>query len=283
MSPTSEQTPPAAAPMPSAAGPASGPDTPATGVLRMTGAVPTTRAELFGPQGRRAALVSAYPELEEACAALGFGDGLTLGEWSTSPGWALVALARAARPPQPAAQRDWSMATIPELIADIVATHHVPLRHELERLGILIDRLAVVHPHAVAGALRKVYHDFMDGLGLHLDQEESDLFPLCIELEESLSGRRAWEDRDVTSLIRFTGHGHEECESGLRRTMDLLRAAEACIHDSDLALIGEGLQALARDLVVHTAKEGEFLIPAAIFSEDRLRARRHAGHRTSAD
>lgn len=278
MSPTSEQSPPAAARFPTEAAQSNAQATPATGSMRMTGAVPTTRSELFGPRARRAALVSAYRELDEVCTALGFGDDLALGEWSVSPGWALVVLARAARPPQPAPQRDWSMATIPELVADIIATHHIPLRHELERLGILIDHLAIVHPQAVAGALRKIYHDFKDGLGLHLDQEESDLFPLCIELEEALSGRRVWEDRDVTTLIRFTGHGHEECESGLRRTMELLHAAAASIADPDLAVIRDGLQALARDLVMHTAKEGEFLIPAAIFSEDRLRARRHAGH-----
>ena len=223
--------------------------------------------------------MAAYPELDFVCSALGFGHGLTLGEWSASYDWVLVILARSARPPrpsQPERERDWSMATIPELIADIVATHHVPLRHELERLGIIIDHLAAAHQHAVLSALRKVYHEFKDALALHLDQEESDLFPLCIALEEALCGRGDWDDQDITSLIRFTGHGHVECQSGLCRLMGLLQAAST-FRSPDITVISDGLYALSRDLAVHTAKEGEILIPAAIFSEEQLHARRSVG------
>lgn len=248
-----------------------------SGGIRMAGASLTTRSELFGPRGRRATLVAAYRELDDICTALGFGEELTLGEWSASPAWAVVILARSSRPPRPAPERDWSMATIPELIADIVTTHHIPLRHELERLGVVIDHLADSHQHAVLTALRKVYHDFKDALSLHLDQEECDLFPLCIALEDALCGRRTWDDQDVTSLIRFTGHGHAECESGLRRIMGLLQAAAASFSDPDIAVVSDGLHALARDLALHTAKEGELLIPAAIFSEEQLRARRSTG------
>ncbi|MBA3697696.1 MAG: hemerythrin domain-containing protein [Planctomycetes bacterium] len=165
------------------------------------------------------------------------------------------------------------MATIPELVADIIATHHVPLRHELERLGIVIDHLAISHQCAVLSSLRKVYHEFKDALTLHLDQEECDLFPLCIALEEALSGRQTWAGQDVTSLIRFAGHGHEECKSGLRRLMDLLQSASASVRDPDITVVRDGLHALARDLAMHTAKESELLIPAAIFSEEQIRAR----------
>lgn len=271
-----EQTPPAALRSLPDPGAAPGSATWSRGV-RMTDSIPTTRSDLFSPRGRRAALVAAYRELDEVCESLGFGHDMTLGEWSTAPAWAVVALARGARPPLPAPKRDWGMATIPELIADIIATHHIPLRHELERLRVVVDHLAAVHQNAMFTALRKVYHDFKDALTLHLDQEERDLFPLCIALEESLSGRKPWEDQDVTSLIRFTGHGHAECDSGLRRIMDLLQAAAASSNDPDLAVVGEGLRALAIDLAMHTAKEGEFLMPAAIFSEDQLRARRSTG------
>lgn len=243
---------------------------------RITDSSAADRNELFGPQGRRATLVAAYPELDFVCSALGFGHGLTLGEWSSSLDWALVILARSARPPRLGRERDWTMATIPELIADIVASHHVPLRHELERLGILIDHLAATHQHAVFSALRKAYHEFKDALALHLDQEECDLFPLCIAQEEVLSGRGGWVDHDITSLIRFNGHGHVECQNGLCRLMGLLQAT-SIFKNPDIAVISDGLYALSRDLAVHTAKEGEILIPAAIFSDERLRARRSSG------
>lgn len=246
-----------------------------SGGVRRADASPssTTTGDLFGPRGRRMALVAAYGELNDVCTLLGFGDGFTLGEWSASPGWALVILARAARPPRPAPEWDWSMATIPELVADIVATHHVPLRHELERLGIVIDHLAISHQCAVLSALQKVYHEFKDAFTLHLDQVECDLFPLCIALEEALSGRQTWAGQDVTSLIRFAGQAHEECKSGLRRLMDLLQSASASVRDPDITVVSDGLHALARDLAMHTAKESELLIPAAIFSEEHIRAR----------
>ena len=282
MSPISLETPPATCCLPWDSRGNSGNPVSAKGAtglvagIRVADSSPTACNELFGPRGRRATLVAAYPELDFVCSALGFGHGLTLGEWSASPDWALVILARSARPPQPAGERDWSMATIPELIADIVATHHVPLRHELERLGILIDHLAAAHQHAVFSALRKVYHEFKDALALHLDQEERDLFPLCMALEEALGGRGSWDDQDITSLIRFTGHGHVECQSGLCRLTGLLQAA-SIFRNPDIAVISDGLYALSRDLAVHTAKEGEILIPAAIFSEEQLRARRSAG------
>jgi iron-sulfur cluster repair protein YtfE (RIC family) len=276
MSQISEQTPPVAFRLPTGSGSTTNAAAP-SGVIRMTGAIQTNRSDLFGPLGRRAALVAAYRELDDVCTALGFGVDLSLGEWSTSPAWAVMTLARAARPPQPAPERDWSMATIPELIADIVAAHHIPLRHELERLAVVIDHLAAVHQHAVFTALRKVYHDFKDALSLHLDQEECDLFPLCIALEEALGGRQVWEDQDVTSLIRFTGHGHAECDSGLRRIMGLIQAAAASSNDPDISVVSDGVSAMARDLAMHTAKEGELLLPAAIFSEEQLRARRSAG------
>jgi len=246
-----------------------------SGGIRMADAAPspTTTSDLFSPRGRRAALVAAYGELNDVCTLLGFGDRFTLGEWSASPSWALVILARAARPPRPAPERDWSMATIPELVTDIIATHHVPLRHELERLGIIIDHLAVSHQRALLSALRKVYHEFKDALTLHLNQEECDLFPLCIALEEALSGRQMWADQDLTSLIRFTGLGHEECHSGLRHILGILQSAADSISDPDITIVSDGLHALARDLTMHTAKESELLIPATIFSEDQMRAR----------
>lgn len=248
-------------------------------VSRLSRPVPwqTTRSDLFGINGRRSALEAAYPELRAVCTTLGFGYKFTLNEWSLSPGWAVLTLARAARPPPSAPILDWGMATIPELVTDIVRTHHVPLRHELERLGVIIDHLAIAHPCTALSTLHKAYHAFKDALSLHLDQEECDLFPLCIELEEALSDRRTWAGQDVTSIIRLTSHGHEECENALHRIIDLLHAAAASDSDRDIAVVSEGMHALDRDFDMHTAKERELLIPAAIFSEEHIRAGRSAG------
>lgn len=173
---------------------------------------------------------------------------------------------------------DWSMATIPELVANIVTMHHIPLRLELERLGVVVDRLNATHGNAATTEIHTIFHDFKNTLVQHLDQEEWDLFPLCIALEGALRGREVWKNLDVTSHIRFTSHGHTECESGLHRMMELLHDVITSFSDPDLALINDGFKAMAQDLVVHTAKEAELLLPAAIFSQERLISRRSIGH-----
>lgn len=232
-----------------------------------------SRSLLFGPQGRRSELVRAYGELEEVCIQLGFGTELTLGEWSRSPGWVLLLLARAARPPPAQSARDWTSATIPELIADLVTSHHIPLRHELERLGIIIDHLLDMYPDSHSVALHWEYHRFKDEIIVHIDQEESELFPLCIALEAALHGETFEISSEITAIIRFAGHGHAENESGMQRIVDQLQVCAAHLNDPDIAIIRVGIDAMARDLVVHSAKEGEILFPAAIFTEEILRAR----------
>jgi iron-sulfur cluster repair protein YtfE (RIC family) len=228
---------------------------------------------LFGPQLRRAELVAAYPDLDEVCERMGFGFSLTLGEWSSPPRWALLALARAAQPPGPQPVHDWSMATIPELIRHITETHHIVVRNELARLGLVIDNLATAQAAAMLTALRKVFSEFREEMLLHLEQEEHGLFPLCIRLEEASLGHCTWEDEDVTTLIRYANHGHLTCDSGLHRALELAEAAMRTIRDPDLAVIVAGLLAMQQDLAAHTAKEGELLIPAAIFAEERILAR----------
>lgn len=231
------------------------------------------RSHLFGPRGRRTELVRAYGELDDVCTQLGFGTELTLGEWSMSPNWAVLILARAARPPLPPPAGDWAAATIPEVIADIVTTHHVPLRHELERLAIIMDHLVIAHPHANLEELHREYHQFKDEITLHIDQEESELFPLCIELEVALYYRGPGGLREITSIIRFSSHGHAENEAGLQRILDQLKIAASNLGDPDIAIIRVGMEAISRDLVIHGAKEGEILFPAAIYSEELLRTR----------
>ena len=236
------------------------------------------RNQLFGLHGRRTELVRAYGELDEVCTQLGFGTELCLGEWSISPNCTLLILARAAQPPLPPPTGDWAAAPIPEVIADIMTTHHIPLRHELERLGIIIDHLVRAHPHASLVELHRVYHQFTEEIVLHIDQEESELFPRCIELEEALHHRGPGDPREITPIIHFSSHGHAEHKSGLQGFRDQLQIAADSLNDPDFTIIRVGIDAMASDLVIHSAKEEEILFPAAIFSEELLRTRHSKPH-----
>src|SRR5258708_26439905 len=95
----------------------------------------------FDGDDRREDLVAASPELDPVCERLGFGWEPTIATWCAAPHWVLLELARAAQPPL-APYRQWSSASMPELVADLLATHHHPLRSELRRLALLIGNLS---------------------------------------------------------------------------------------------------------------------------------------------
>jgi len=227
------------------------------------------------PINRREDFTAAYPELDEVCASLGFGPGLPLQSWCTEPGWALLALARGAHPPPAPPQADWSALEISELVENILHHHHRPMRYELRRLGVLVDHVhgrdAVVREFALEPAFRRLEAGLID----HLEQEERDIFPYCLACEAAIRGRSdadlRWleENPPLRELWSFT----DDATDVMRHLSALIGAARKRIEDSDLALIQVGVEAMVADLVVHGVKEGDFLLPATVFAEERLQAR----------
>jgi iron-sulfur cluster repair protein YtfE (RIC family) len=244
---------------------------------------PAGAPPLFSGASRRADLVAAYPDLDALCDRLSFGWDMTLESLCSQSDWALLELARAAKPPRQARQADWSMATMSELVGDILITHHLPLRSELRRIDILIHQFCRRHPELAHFDLHGVYARLADGLNAHLDHEEGVVFPLGLAIERASRhpGQDVPASSAVTGAIRYMALGHQDAAQAIRRLLVVLRQVQMNTFDTDLGLISDALAAMLADLTQHEDKEDGILMPAVIFADELLRSRAAAPASTS--
>ncbi|CQR45997.1 Iron-sulfur cluster repair protein ScdA [Paraliobacillus sp. PM-2] len=82
---------------------------------------------------------------------------------------------------------DWDQVSKSELIDHIMKQHHHYLHQELEPLSQFVTKIFRVHgqtnPHLKE--LHKLYHQFKADMEAHLVEEETQLFPLVQQYEES--------------------------------------------------------------------------------------------------
>ncbi len=177
------------------------------------------------------------------------------------------------------------MATLPELVRDIIDTHHASLRRELRRMEILIRHIGQRHGGPDHKELDGAFRNFTDEMIAHLDHEEAVVFPLSIVIEHA--SRRLSEtiplDSDVTAAIRFMNLGHDDSAEALSRLIAMIARSSEGASDPDLALIGKGLSAMLADLADHGNKEQGILMPAVIFAEEQIRARTTSRHAEDGD
>jgi iron-sulfur cluster repair protein YtfE (RIC family) len=231
--------------------------------------------EVFTAACRRAQFIAAYPELGATCERLQFCWDRAVKDWSGDAGWVLLECARAANPPPPVPDLDWSYATIPELVADIIASHHRPLRQELRRLGLIIKQFCRRHVEFRHLSFDQAYTLFADDLLGHMNHEEAEVFPKSIAIEGA-DQRLPSEDsinHNVTSAIRLMSVGHEGAIYAMHHLMALYDLMATHNIDPDLPLIHDGLTAMAANLVMHKMKETDILLPAVLFAEEQLQAR----------
>ena len=232
-------------------------------------------ALLFTGASSRSDLVAAYPELDVVCESLSFGWGHSLSDWCSDPEWALLELARCAQPPSPPPILDWSSASLPDLIRDIVETHHNPMRHEISRFRLLISQFCLRHPDADLVEVAREFPGLVHGILIHVGHEEAIVFPAGIAIHEASrrSGMRFPISIDVAAAIRFMSLGHDDVDHALRRMKALLGALSAAHIDPDLPLMIACIDRMQTDLAIHEHKEDSVLLPAVIFAEEQVRAR----------
>lgn len=161
--------------------------------------------------------------------------------------------------------RDWTRASLPELIDHIVDTYHARLREDLPRLEEMAGRVARVHgakaPQTldrIAAIARELSADLHD----HMHKEEQVLFPAI----RALAARRAPAlPVPLDAPVRVMMREHDQAGAllaELRTITDGYAVPEwAC---ATARALYAGLEELERDMHVHVHLENNVLFPAAL-------------------
>jgi regulator of cell morphogenesis and NO signaling len=172
----------------------------------------------------------------------------------------------------PAAERDWSTASLTELADHIEQTHHAYLKNELPRLGYLVNKVASRHgghtPQLVE--LAEVFNGFKAELELHMQKEEVVLFPICRQLD-SATGPLQFHCGSVESPIAVMVHEHDDAGAALARMRELTHGytppVDAC---NTYRALFDSLRQLEQDMHRHVHKENSILFPKTAEAEAKL-------------
>jgi regulator of cell morphogenesis and NO signaling len=177
---------------------------------------------------------------------------------------------------RPAEERDWSAASLRDLIAHIVGTHHDYLKRELGPLGERVSKVERVYsarPEAVerVAGLSPVFEELASELLLHLQKEEMALFPAIESCEAAANANQALPSLpfgSVANPIRMMESEHDSAGRALSRLREITKDFEvpeyACVTYK--AMIS-GIRQLEEDLHMHIHLENNVLFPRALTLE----------------
>jgi regulator of cell morphogenesis and NO signaling len=201
------------------------------------------------------------------------GGNKKLAEVCRDKGLSLEALiagvAQSQLPAESAGNRDWSSATLSDLIDHILAKHHAYLYNEMPRLAATLSKVTQVHGKNHGESLQSLgryYSGLMRELEQHMAKEENILFPLIRQLEQA--GSRSSGVRPgmpVGGPIHMMEYEHEAAGNALREmrkaTDDYRLPDDAC---ATYRALFDGLKAMEADLHQHIHLENNILFPRAL-------------------
>lgn len=172
---------------------------------------------------------------------------------------------------EPSPDRDWTSATLAELVAHIVSAHHAYLHAELPVLDDRLQKVLAVHGARHGTTLEPLSHAFA-GLRLelepHLDKEEQVLFPAIVRAEQAAHDPKGVRDGVASRLRRPIAVMEQEHESAGRAlnvmrgvTIDYSVPEDGC---ATYRALFDGLVRLEADLHRHIHLENNILFPRAI-------------------
>ncbi len=164
--------------------------------------------------------------------------------------------------------RDWTQASLSDLIQHIITTHHDYLREELPRLELLVSKVLKAHGerHPQLQRVEELYQALVADLMPHLMKEEQILFPFIRQMEAGQSGSACFGS--VQSPIRVMEMEHVAVGALLA---ELRKNSDAYVTPEDgcatFRTLNDGLEALERDLHLHIYLENQILHPRATAME----------------
>lgn len=172
---------------------------------------------------------------------------------------------------------DFQNASLPELIAYILDTHHGFTKSEMARLQLLADKVLAAHGgnHPELVHLDELFTRLCDDLTPHMFREEQVLFPYILRLVEAAAHNRSVPFAafgTVNNPVRMMMREHDTAGEILRElralTSDYNVPADACISYRTLY---HALEDFETDLHQHIHLENNILFPRALDLESTLK------------
>jgi regulator of cell morphogenesis and NO signaling len=149
--------------------------------------------------------------------------------------------------------------TLKETTDAIVAIHHSFLRRELPRISELLESLAATGAATDDHSLHEAQHLYTkvrSKIEAHLRDEETQLFPTGVALEEGLPPPIS--SIDLHERLQEMETEHENCGKALGTLEQMLHVQPDCsLKQTTLT----ALQGLRADLDVHVDKENSLVHP----------------------
>lgn len=170
---------------------------------------------------------------------------------------------------KPHDEKNWSDASMTELVDHLETTHHAYLRQAEHRLNALLQKVISAHGknHPELNELDRLVKDFWADMLPHLMKEERVLFTMIRKIDSSQS----LEEPDTGFLmgpIRVMKHEHEVVGKILEEIRTIAKGyttpADGC--GSYRALMDE-LKKLETDTHLHIHKENNILFPKALTTD----------------
>ena len=171
---------------------------------------------------------------------------------------------------------EFQNASLTELIAHILDTHHVFTKSEMDRLQLLADKVLAAHGgnHPELVHMDELFTRLCADLKPHMFKEEQILFPYIVALAEAADQNRPVPFAPfgtVNNPIRMMMREHDTAGEILRElralTSDYKVPADACISYKTLY---QALENFEKDLHQHIHLENNILFPKALELEDAL-------------
>jgi len=172
---------------------------------------------------------------------------------------------------------NWQEATLRDLSAHIINTHHRFVKTEISRLRPLFDKVSNVHGprHPELLELRSNFHALTQGLKTQMLNEEMELFPYIGRMEEAVIGGEPILPAPFGSLDKRIAAMVDEHHAAGRRLRRMHESssgyrapAGACTSYKTLYCALAGFE---RDLRQHVHLENNILFPRAIQMEQEKR------------
>jgi regulator of cell morphogenesis and NO signaling len=168
---------------------------------------------------------------------------------------------------------DFQNASLTDLVAHILATHHVYVKHEIPRLKQLLAKVVAVHGdgHPELAAVQRTFAGLADELTTHMMKEEVVLFPYIEKLEQATSAGLPAPQAPFGSIsnpVRMMEMEHAAAGGALEEIRSLTSSytppESACFSYKTLY---SALKEFEADLHQHVHLENNILFPRAIALE----------------